>query len=215
GSARAPVPIWFVGEEAWPALRDSLETAARSYAKAAGFEPRPGRLLALPGPGGELSGVLLGIEPSTAHKDLFLAGQLPGLLPPGTYRFANAPHDPRLAALAFALGSYRFNRYREVPARDARLELPDGVDPADLTRIVEGVELARDLVNTPANDMGPAELEDAARALASRHGARFRSIVGEDLGTGGFPLIHAVGRAAARAPRLIEIGWGEPAHAKV
>jgi leucyl aminopeptidase len=215
GSARAPVPIWFVGEEAWPALRASLETAARSYAQAAGFEPRPGRLLALPGPGGELSGVLFGIEPSTAHKDPFLAGKLPGLLPPGTYRFANAPHDTRLAALAFALGTYRFSRYREVPARDVRLELPDGVDPADLTRIVEGVELARDLVNTPANDMGPAELEEAARALASRHGASFRSIVGDDLATADFPLIHAVGRAAARAPRLIEIGWGEPAHAKV
>ena len=103
---------------------------------------------------------------------------MPGLLPAGTYRFANAPHDARLAALAFALGTYRFARYRKAEDKDIRLELPAGVDGDDLTRIAEGVWLARDLINTPANDMGPPELESAARALATRHGASFRAIVG-------------------------------------
>jgi leucyl aminopeptidase len=216
GSAPAPVPIWFVREDGWPALRDGLDPAARAFARAAGFEPQPGRHLALPGASGELSGVLFGIEPNAKpHKDPFLAGKLPGLLPPGIYRFANAPHDLRLAALAFALGGYRFTRYREAPSRDVKLELPDGVDGADLTRIAEGVGLARDLINTPANDMGPAELEDAGRALAARHGATFHSIVGDDLVAASFPLVHVVGRAAARAPRLIDIGWGDPADPKV
>ena len=98
-----------------------------------------------------------------------------------------------------------------------RLVLPDGVDGDDLTRIAEGVTLARDLINTPANDMGPAELEAAARALAKQHGAKFRAIVGDDLLKQNFPLIHAVGRAAdpARAPRLIDLRWGEPSDPKV
>ena len=133
-------------------------------------------------------------------KDLFRPGQLSGLLPPGTYRFANAPHDARLAALAFALGAYQFTRYRKADARNVRLVLPDGVDGDDLTRIVEGVTLARDLINTPSNDMGPAELEDAARALAKQHGAAVQVTSGDALAKN-FPLIARGRRAARRARR--------------
>ncbi len=141
---------------------------------------------------------------------MFRAAALCGLLPPGAYRFANPAHDSRLAALAFALGCYRFARYRKQDGKELKLELPGNLDGEDLSRIVEGVYLARDLTNTPANDMGPPELEEAARALATRHGAAMRSIVGEDLITQNFPLIHAVGRAAARAPRLVDLTWGDP-----
>src|SRR5207237_620485 len=129
-------------------------------------------------------------------KDLFRPGALPGLLPGGAYRFGNAPHDARLGALAFALGSYRFTRYRKADDKEVRLELPDGIDGEELTHVVEGVWLARDLINTPANDMGPAELESAARALAARHDAAVSVTVGEHLVKENFPLIHAVGRAA-------------------
>jgi leucyl aminopeptidase len=146
---------------------------------------------------------------------VFWPGALPGLLPAGAYRFATAPHDSRLAALAFALGAYRFVRYRKQDEKDIKLELPGNVDGEDLSRIVEGVSLARDLINTPANDLGPAELEAAARALAERHGAKLRAVAGEDLLAENFPLIHAVGRAAARAPRLIDLTWGDPSHPKV
>ncbi|MGZ9092953.1 MAG: leucyl aminopeptidase family protein, partial [Rhodoplanes sp.] len=95
------------------------------------------------------------------------------------YRFVNAaPDDARLAALAFALGAYRFGRYRSVSEKDVRLEIPDGVDGDDLSRIVEAVYLARDLINTPANDMGPGDIEAAARDLAARHGAEIRTFAG-------------------------------------
>jgi leucyl aminopeptidase len=140
---------------------------------------------------------------------------LPQHLPDGVYRFANEPHDARLAALAFALGTYRFTRYRKVEARKLSLDLPQSLDRDDLARIVEGVALARDLINTPANDMGPAELEAAAQKLAAQHGASFKSIVGDDLLAQNFPLIHAVGRAAPRAPRLIDIAWGAAAHPRI
>src|SRR5262249_23894364 len=138
-------------------------------------------------------------------------------LPAGTYRFANAPHDARLAALAFLLGCYRFTRYRKGKDKNLRLVLPDGVDGDDLSRIAEGVTLARDLINTPANDLGPAEFEAAARTLAKRHGAKIRSVVGDALLKENFPLIHAVGRAAAanHAPRLIDLRWGRSGDPKV
>ena len=127
--AAGAIPIWFVAADTFPKLRDSLEMQGRAFAEAAGFEPKPGRHLLLPGGNGALAGVLFGIEAAAkAAKDLFLPGRLPGLLPAGTYRFANAPHDTRLAALAFALGAYRFTRYRKAENKDVRLALPAGVD---------------------------------------------------------------------------------------
>ncbi len=209
-------PVTLVTPATWADVRSRLDARTRAFAEAAGFEPRPSRHLLLPGPDGALAGVLFTIEnASDTSADLFRAGALPTLLPARTYRFAEAPPDARLAALAFALGTYRFGRYRKPDESMARLELPAGVDGEDLTRIAEGVFLARDLINTPANDMGPAELEEAARTLAARHSASFSSIVGDDLLKQNFPLIHAVGRAADRAPRLIDMIWGDPSHPKI
>ncbi|HVX98803.1 MAG TPA: leucyl aminopeptidase family protein [Pseudorhodoplanes sp.] len=202
------IPIWFANGENWPALRDQLGATARNFAETAGFEPKPGRHLLLPAPDGAVAGVLFGIENETDSKDLFRPGLLADLLPSGTYRFANAPHDSRLAALAFALAAYRYTRYRKNETPKARLVVPEGADVADLTRIADGVALARDLINTPSNDMGPAELEGAARALAARHGGTVTSITGDDLLEQNLPLVHAVGRASERAPRLIDLRWG-------
>jgi leucyl aminopeptidase len=209
------IPIHFVTEATWPALRDTLPATARAFAAAAGFAPKRGRHLVLPDAEGRLAGVLFALESNGATADPLAPGSLPGLLPPGCYRFANAPHDARLAALAFALGTYRFARYRKPDNQAVQLVVPEGVDGAELSRMVEGVALARDLVNTPANDMGPAELEEAARRLADRHGAAIEVTTGEALLKNNFPLIHAVGRASARAPRLIDLRWGEARHPKV
>ena len=209
GHSTATIPVTFVTTETWREHRERLDGRARAFADAAGFEPKPGRHLLLPGAEGALAGALFALEAAdAAHKDPFAPGALSGLLPSGAYRFANAPHDSKLAALAFALGTYRFTRYRKQDAKELQLELPGNVDGDDLSRMIEGVFLARDLINTPANDMGPPELEEAARTLAQRHGAEMRAIVGDDLLRENFPLIHAVGRAAARAPRLIDISWG-------
>jgi leucyl aminopeptidase len=212
----AGTAVTFVTSASWAEARSRLDTRAQAFADTAGFEPRPGRHLLLPGHDGTLAGVLFAIEsPGETNVDPFRAGALATLLPARTYRFAAAPPDARLSALAFALGTYRFVRYRKPDDQSARLEVPEGVDAEDLTRIVEGVFLARDLINTPANDMGPAELEEAARTLANRHGASFTTIVGDDLLKQNFPLIHAVGRAADRPPRLIDLRWGDPADPKI
>ena len=210
----ASIPIWFVTAATWRDIGAGLDQNACAFAKAAGFEPLPGRHALLPGPDGALAAVLFGLEEEGKPFNPFLPGTLAGLLPRGVYRFANAAHDQRLAALAVALGAYRFLRYGK-PANEVRLEVPEQTDAAHLSRIVEAVYLARDLINTPANDMGPGELADAAAALAARHGASIGVIVGDDLLARNFPLIHAVGRAAARPPRLIDLSWGDPAAPKV
>src|SRR5205809_4653329 len=151
-SGGGSVPVWFVNSDNWSTVRAQIGTAAQRFAASAKFEPKAGQSLLLPGDNGALAGVLFGIEPANKPAaDRFLPGRLPALLPAGTFRFANAPHDTRLAALAFALGSYKFTRYRKAEPNGAQLEIPDGIDGADLSCIAEGVALARDLINTPAN----------------------------------------------------------------
>jgi leucyl aminopeptidase len=214
--APSAIPITFATKATWNSICAELPAQARQFAQANGFAAKPGACLTLPAADGQIAQVVFGLEDETSrHRDLFRPGLLPGLLPPGVYRFANAPYDTRLAALAFALGSYRFSRYRKVDAPEVRLVPPDGIDVADIARMAEAATLARDLINTPANDMGPAELAQAAQDLATRFNANFNCIVGDDLTRQNFPLIHAVGMASPRAPRLIDFSWGDPAHPKV
>jgi len=209
-------PIIFVTKSTWDAIQASLPGPARQFALANGFAAKPGAFLALPDADGRIAQVLFGLDDAGARScDPFRPGALPGLLPSGVYRFANAAQDTRLAALAFALGSYRFTRYRKADVAEVRLVPPEDVNATEIAAIADAAMLARDLVNTPSNDMGPAELALAAQAVADRFGARFTCIVGEDLLQHNFPLIHAVGMASTRAPRLIELIWGDPAHPKV
>src|SRR3954452_7198119 len=213
--ATPTIPISFATKATWEAIRAELPGEARQFALANGFAAKPGAYLALPSADGRIGQIVFGLEEATSKsRDLFRPGLLPGLLPAGVYRFANAPHDTRLATLAFALGSYRFSRYRKAEAPDVRLVPPDGVDGAELTRITEAAFLARDLINTPSNDMGPQQLEAAARDAAAQFDTSFNCISGEELASN-FPLIHAVGMASHRAPRLIDFSWGDPAHPKV
>ncbi len=209
------VPIVFVAAKNFTEATKTLDARELVFVQAAGFEPKPGKHLMVPNEAGKLAGVLFGLEEADdPAKDLFRPGALAGLLPPGTYGFANGPHDARLGALAFALGSYQFARYRKAQTRVVRLVVPDGVDGEDLSRIVEASTLARDLINTPSNDMGPAELEEAARALAKQHGAKIDVTSGDRLAKE-FPLVAAVGAGSTRAPRLIDISWGKDSDPKI
>jgi leucyl aminopeptidase len=214
--ATSAIPITFATKATWDAISAELPAPARQFAVANGFAAKPGACLTLPSADGQIAQVVFGLENETSKfRNLFRPGLLPGLLPPGIYHFANAPHDARLATLAFALGSYRFGRYRKADAAEVKLLPPDGVDVADIARMAEAAHLARDLINTPSNDLGPEELAQASQQLAERFGANFNCIVGDDLTRQNFPLIHAVGMASLRAPRLIDLTWGDPAHPKV
>jgi leucyl aminopeptidase len=209
------VPIVFVTAKTFAEATKTLDARALVFVQAAGFEGKPGKHLIVPNEAGKLAYILFGLEEADdPAKDPFRPGALAGLLPPDTYRFANAPHDARLGALAFALGNYQFARYRKAQSRDVRLVVPDNVDGEDLSRIVEASTLARDLFNSPSNDMGPAEIEDAARALAKQHGAEINVTSGGKLAKE-FPLVAAVGAGSARAPRLIDITWGKDGDPKI
>jgi leucyl aminopeptidase len=207
-------PIWFIHASNAETVLKGFGERERNFAAAAGFEAKPGKLLLLPALDGRLAGVLYGLEKPDDLIDPFRPGQLSSLLPAGIYRFANAPHDLKLAVLAFATHAYQFTRYRKADDRKVRLVMPDGVDGEDISRIAEGVTLARDLINTPSNDLGPDELETAARALASQHGAKIDVVSGAKLEKD-FPLIHAVGMGSPRAPRLIDITWGKETDPKI
>lgn len=208
-ASETATPVWFT-----PA-GDAVPESAQGWAKACGFEVGAGKNLLVPDGEGRLAGVVFGVETDGKPKNPFLAGKLAGVLPAGTYRFEGAVGDARLSALGFALGTYRFSRYRKMEDAGVRLATPDGVDGEALSRAVEAVTLGRDLVNTPSNDLGPHELEDAVRRLAAAHGAEVSSVVGDDLLAQNFPLVHAVGRASPRAPRIVDLTWGQAGRPKV
>jgi leucyl aminopeptidase len=149
-------------------------------------------------------------------KPEIAVGLLPSVLPPSLYHLADASLNGELAAIAWGLGAYRFRRYKSGDGENvAQLRLPRGVEQARVLSIVEAVWLGRDLINTPASDMGPQELEEAAQQLAKRHGASVTSIVGDDLLAKNLPMVHAVGRASDRAPRLIDLTWGRSGAARI
>ena len=212
----AAIPIWFATPDSWAWIGEQIPASALAYAQATGFEPKPGRCCIAPDAKGRIAAVLFGLEASsTQWHDAFLPGKLPNQLPPGIYRFANAPHDATAGALAWLLGAYRFRTHGKADTAGPRLVAPAQVDAARIEIIAQSAALARDLINTPANDLGPAALEAAALKLAADHGATASVIAGEALLAKNFPLIHAVGRAAVEAPRLVDFSWGREGAPKV
>lgn len=206
--AEAARPIYSVAKDGLEAALGRLDDQARAWAKANGFAAQAGRTVLLPDPCGGIAGVLFGVGDPGKQIDPFMAGKLASDLPEGTYVFAGEPPaSPRLAALGWLLESYRFDRYRSANGAVARLLAPQGVDRNEVLQVAEAVALVRNLVNTPAGDLGPEQLEEAAKDLATLHQAKLRVVSGDELATG-FPLIQAVGAASPRAPRLIDLVWG-------
>ena len=192
--------------------------ATAAWVKAVNFTAEAGSTAFLPGEGGAVARVLVGVS---ALDDLWGLAGLPGSLPPASYRLDERIDDAldgRAAtrlALGWALGSYRFDRYKKAGKSFAGLVWPKHADQGAVQRTATATYLLRDLVNTPANDLGPAELANAAGALAEEFEAAIAVIVGDALLDRDYPAIHAVGRASPREPRLIDLRWGNPEHPKV
>jgi leucyl aminopeptidase len=213
GAAAKPpavVPVAAIHATAWEASRRRLDAAARAAARLAGFSARAGQLALVPDTDGRLARVLFGLGEPGAQSAMIFRG-LAGALPDGDYRLEKPPKvvDANLAALAFAIGAYRFDRYKKATAAAPRLASPSGVDAERTRNHSHALALARDMINTPANDMGPLQVETIAREIAEAFGARIEVTVGDALIEAGYPAVHAVGRAAAthRSPRMIEIAW--------
>ncbi len=203
--SRSSRPIHLVARDGL--AEAGLDARAVAWASSSGFAGDAGRTLLVPGPQGEVGAALFGLGKAEEGAALAL-GALAKALPEGDWHFATPPAGPALATLGVVLGGYVFTRYGRKPGKDIRLAAPAGVDTAAIRRAAEAVSLARDLVNTPTNDMGPDDLEQAARALARRHKAKLSVTKGDELIAANFPMIHAVGRASDKAPRLIDFSWG-------
>ncbi|CAM3200421.1 M17 family metallopeptidase [Paracoccus nototheniae] len=199
------LPLWLV----WAG--DPLPPAAGPWPQACGFAGRAGQICLLPDASGGLSGAIMGLgDPAQAGRDRFALARAQSL-PPGDWQLADLPQglDADQLALGWLLGQYRFTRYKGATVPGPRLVCPAGVDADRMLAIAAGEFLTRDLINTPASDLGPDQMEAAARALANSLGARIEVISGTALLKQNFPLIHAVGRAAASDPRLIDIRLGD------
>ncbi|WP_337268133.1 leucyl aminopeptidase family protein [Oryzifoliimicrobium ureilyticus] len=192
----------------------SIDPIALDWAKKAGWKAESGSLLLIPKEDGHLGGALFGLG-SNPSEQPYITGKLARTLPAGDWHIEIAPLTANRLTLGFGLGSYRFDRYKSEKPAAATLMIPRDADAADIKRQLSGVFLARDLINTPTNDMGPNQLEEAFRALATFYKAEFSVIRGKDLLEKNFPLIHTVGRASADEPRLLELKWGKKGHRKV
>lgn len=205
--AEEALPIWPVASDA--TIPDEAE--AGEWPAACGFSGKSGEICLLPNGKGGISGALFGLgDTGRSRRERFIFAAA-ARLPKGVWRLAGSGTaiDMEEAALAWLLGQYRFNRYKGDPYDGPRLVCPEGVDAAKIEAIAAGEYLTRDLINTPASDMGPQQLEEAARKLSNQIGASIEVIAGEGLLKKNFPMIHAVGRAAEQAPRLLDIRLGD------
>ncbi|POF34451.1 leucyl aminopeptidase family protein [Roseibium marinum] len=207
-------PIIAVTEAGLPELLDELGDAAKSWCGVNDFTAKASTFQLVPGLSGEGAAVLFAVE-ETGLPHSFALGGLANALPEGDYHLADGFPDQEQAALGFALSAYAFGRYLSTPGKKRRLAVDADVDLDRLHIVLDGVQLARDLINTPANDLGPEELVAAIQSLFKDHGGSGRIIAGGDLLDENFPMVHAVGRASSRAPRLADFSWGREGDPKV
>jgi leucyl aminopeptidase len=192
----------------------TIDPIALDWAGKAGYKAESGSLLLIPTAEGHLGGALFGLGTNPSEQP-YITGRLARALPAGDWHIETAPLTANRLALGFGLGSYRFDRYKSEKSPTATLMIPRDADGSEIKRQLAGVFLARDLINTPTNDMGPEQLEAAFRGLAAHYKAEMSVIIGDDLLKENFPLVHTVGRASADAPRLLELRWGKKGHRKV
>ncbi len=212
--SNSSLPVQFVTSDKWRSWLKEQSASRRGWLESLGLAGAAGDFAVLPGRDGKASGAVLVLS---GAPNLWDFGALATRLPAGTWKLGDtAPVSATDAAVAIGLGSWRFERYKAKKAKAGpKIVWPANADKARVTAIVESICLARDLITTPSSDMGPAELAEAARGLAKTHGARIKVIVGDDLLKQNFPMIHAVGRASVRAPRLIDLSWGKESDPKV
>jgi leucyl aminopeptidase len=211
-SSSASLPLWLLHEDEVEPWRAAQPAFARQWLAEQNFKGERHRVLLLPDGSGAINSAVGGLGRRQGDLSLWQAAGLAERLPARRFHLAQSfsAHDATQLTLGFAYGLYRYERYRAAKSETATIEAPTNANMAFVTNATESLRMARDWINTPASDFGPAELAAVARQLAQRHQANVREWVGEELLHGNFPAIHAVGRASRRAPRLIELRWSPP-----
>lgn len=206
----AAIPMFTVHTDDLETTLANLPNAASDWLRNGGFDATIGASALLPNPDGTIKAVYVGLGAKGQARVRFGVAAGAATLPQGTYHLDTTLTGPALdeAALGLLLSTYRFGRYKHTPAAKQAFIAPAGVDAGKIEAIAAGECLTRDLINTPASDMGPAELAQAAHDLAQTFGANCSVIEGDALLAQNFPLIHTVGRASSRTPRLIDMSWG-------
>jgi len=216
-TSRAPktaVPLVLLTAKDYRAWLKKQPKRTVAWLETQDFHSKPGSFCVLPDPHGKPARVIAGLSEPASLWDI---ADFSLRLPTGTYQLESPLSLAYLEwlALGWALGSYKFTRYKKAPAPKAKLVLPEGADQAKIERYAASICLARTLITTPAEDMGPQELAIAIAEVGKKYGAKVTQIVGEDLLKKNYPAIHRVGRASAQAPRLVDLVWGNPKHPKV
>lgn len=205
------LPLHIVPESSAKSWIEKQSDAHKTWLNAQGFNGKLGSLVLLPGKNGEVEGAAFGWgSPAQRERGRFHIASAVEKLPEAIWKLEGklSAHEANETALGWLMACYRFDRYHAQPVPSAQLIAPKNVDANRIEAMVAGEVLVRDLVNTPAADMGPGDLENTVTVLASEFGAEIEVISGDDLISRNFPMIHAVGRAASRAPRLIDLHWG-------
>ena len=207
-TAETPAAIHLVRKADWEEAASTLPAALAAQAKAIEFKAKAGEMALSADEDGAVSDVLFGLGDG---QDALALAALSAKLPEGDYAIARDGGLPMAhIAAGWADGAYRFDRYLKDKAEPPRLVIGDDKDAAALDREAEAVAHLRDLVNTPAQHMGPASIEAAVRTLAETYEADIEVTAGDDLLAANYPMVHAVGRAGPEAPRFIELSWGNP-----
>jgi leucyl aminopeptidase len=213
-AAAKALPITLLTKDNFQAWLHKQPARVKNWLIAQEFEAAPGSCSILTDANGKPSSVVAGVSNPPSLWDL---GDFSTRLPAGNYRL---DWDGPLAfhewlALGWKLGAYRFTRYKTAKPAKASLQLTPGADAAKIKRYADAINLARDLITTPAEDLGPEELAAAIVAVGKTYGAKVTQIVGDDLLKKNYPAIHIVGRASSRPPRLVDLIWGNPKHPKL
>jgi len=208
-------PIHICRSDTWESLRKTFTPAQQVFAKARQFNGETGQRVQVPGESGEIACVLFGAgNGETDALGALRMGTLSKQLPAGIYRIQTHPEDwtKSLMTVGWGLGAYKFDRYLKETITPPVLILADDYAHEESMALVTASHNGRDLINTPAGDMGPVNLHKAAEALAQKYDADVTATIGEDLLAQNLPMIHAVGRAAHESPRLVELRWGDKNH---
>ena len=215
-SRNKTIPIITLYKEEFSYFVKGLETAQKSYLDVKEFKPGSGQVELLFDEKGVLENVLVGLGAQNKEMHYHVLGDVPSKLPEGAYHLEGEYENEFDAALAWGLGSYQFGRYKADNGESLRvLKLSKGLDSDKLINIVSSVFMGRDLINIPANDLGPDIYEERVKLFAASFKAKMSVVKGDTLLVKNFPLIHAVGRAASQAPRLIDLSWGKKSDPKV